>query len=90
MEMLKAFITTSPQYAGLLESTLEAMNQENITPQDLLLTIQELATESLVLEDFNKCKGCTNMKLTVMQQDELSEEEFSEENSNESDSSGVL
>ena len=53
MEMLKAFITTSPQYAGLLESTLEAMNQENITPQDLLLTIQELATESLALEDFN-------------------------------------
>ena len=28
------------------------------------------------------------MKLTVMQQDELSEEEFSEENSNEGDSSG--
>ena len=53
MEMLKAFITTSPQYAGLLESTLEAMNQENITPQDLLLSIQELATESLALEDFN-------------------------------------
>ena len=53
MEMLKAFITTSPQYAGLLESTLEAMNQENITPQDLLLIIQELATESLALEDFN-------------------------------------
>ena len=65
MEMLKAFITTSPQYAGLLESTLEAMNQENITPQDLLLTIQELATESLALEDFSNLSLDRHMLMTL-------------------------
>ena len=53
MEMLKAFVDSSPHHTGLLESILEALNQQNITPHNLLLTIQALVTDALALEDFN-------------------------------------
>ena len=49
MEMLKAFITTSPQYAGLLESTLSHESRKYYPTRSVAYN------PGVTLEDFNKC-----------------------------------
>ena len=52
--MIEAFVNSSEQHACLLQPIQEAYNQEKITPQTLLLTVQELVSEASALDKFKR------------------------------------
>lgn len=53
LEMVRVFTVANPQF-GHLQQAIETIIQQNLTPQDHLLNIQNLVTEALAMKEFTK------------------------------------